>query len=145
MKSVIQRVRQAQVSVDGEIVGAIEQGLMVLVGVEKTDSQENADKLLAKLLKLRLFSDENGKMNLNLQDVTGGLLLVSQFTLAADLKKGNRPGFSDAAPPELAEQLYDYLVQQAQATYSPVATGKFAADMQILLINDGPVTFIIES
>ena len=145
MKSVIQRVRRAEVSVNGDAVGAIEQGLMVLVGVEKGDSNDNADKLLKKLLKMRVFADENGKMNLNMQDITGGLLLVSQFTLAADLSKGNRPGFSEAAPPELAKSLYDYLTTQAKEQHAPVATGIFAADMQISLINDGPVTFILNT
>ncbi len=145
MKTVIQRVRQATVTVDGETVGAIDQGLLVFIGVEQQDTTENADQLIRKLLQLRIFADVDGKMNLNVQDITGGLLLVSQFTLAAEVKKGNRPGFSRAASPEKAKNLYDYIVQTVKKRHEPVASGIFAADMQILLINDGPVTFIIES
>ncbi|WP_317932479.1 D-aminoacyl-tRNA deacylase [Halioxenophilus sp. WMMB6] len=145
MKSVIQRVKQASVTVAGEVVGSIDQGLLVLVGVEQQDSEVEADKLLKKLLQLRIFADSEGKMNCNVQQIGGGLLLVSQFTLAADTRKGNRPGFSGAAPPELAERLYNYMVDQARAQHSPVATGIFAADMQVALINDGPVTFLIDT
>ena len=145
MKGLIQRVRHARVEVGGEIVGAIDQGLLVLVGVEKHDDQASADKLLHKLLNYRVFSDADGKMNLSLTDIQGGLLLVSQFTLAADTQKGLRPSFSSAAPPAQGEALYDYLREQAQARHSQVACGRFGADMQVHLLNDGPVTFLLES
>ena len=140
MISVLQRVRQARVEVDGEVCGQIDQGLLVLVCAERGDSEAEADRLLAKLLKLRIFGDAAGKMNLSLQDVAGGLLLVSQFTLAADTAGGNRPSFTQAAAPEVGRRLYDYLVQQAQAAHGLVQTGRFAADMQLHLVNDGPVT-----
>lgn len=145
MKALIQRVRQAHVEVAGEVVGAIEQGLLVLVGVEPQDSEASAAKLLHKLLNYRVFSDSDGKMNLSLTEVAGGLLLVSQFTLAADTRKGLRPGFSTAAPPALGEALFDHLVGLARQQHDPVATGCFGADMQVHLINDGPVTFLLES
>lgn len=145
MKALIQRVRQAHVEVAGEVVGAIEQGLLVLVGVEPQDSEASAAKLLHKLLNYRVFSDSDGKMNLSLTEVAGGLLLVSQFTLAADTRKGLRPGFSTAAPPALGEALFDHLVGLARQQHDPVATGRFGADMQVHLINDGPVTFLLES
>ena len=145
MKALIQRVRQAHVEVAGEVVGAIEQGLLVLVGVEPQDSKASAAKLLHKLLNYRVFSDSDGKMNLSLTEVAGGLLLVSQFTLAADTRKGLRPGFSTAAPPALGEALFDHLVGLARQQHDPVATGRFGADMQVHLINDGPVTFLLES
>ena len=142
MITVLQRVRQARVEVDGVVVGQIGQGLLVLVCAEQGDTEQEADKLLAKLMKLRIFSDEAGKMNRSVQDVGGGLLIVSQFTLAADTRSGNRPSFTQAAKPDEGRRLYDYLVQQAQALYTagPVATGQFAADMQVHLVNDGPVT-----
>ena len=145
MKALIQRVRQAHVDVAGEVVGAIDQGLLVLVGVEPQDSEASAAKLLHKLLNYRVFSDSDGKMNLSLTEVAGGLLLVSQFTLAADTRKGLRPGFSTAAPPALGEALFDHLVGLARQQHDPVATGRFGADMQVHLINDGPVTFLLES
>ncbi|MEH7996805.1 D-aminoacyl-tRNA deacylase [Pseudomonas aeruginosa] len=145
MKALIQRVRQAHVEVAGEVVGAIDQGLLVLVGVEPQDSEASAAKLLHKLLNYRVFSDSDGKMNLSLTEVAGGLLLVSQFTLAADTRKGLRPGFSTAAPPALGEALFDHLVDLARQQHDPVATGRFGADMQVHLINDGPVTFLLES
>ncbi len=145
MKALIQRVRQAHVEVAGEVVGAIDQGLLVLVGVEPQDSEASAAKLLHKLLNYRVFSDSDGKMNLSLTEVAGGLLLVSQFTLAADTRKGLRPGFSTAAPPALGEALFDHLVGLARQQHDPVATGRFGADMQVHLINDGPVTFLLES
>ncbi len=145
MKGLIQRVAQARVEVSGETVGAIEQGLLVLVGVEPQDSKASADKLLHKLLNYRVFSDADGKMNLSLSDVAGGLLLVSQFTLAADTKSGLRPSFSSAAPPALGAELFDYLVEQARVKHPVVATGRFGADMQVSLVNDGPVTFLLES
>jgi D-tyrosyl-tRNA(Tyr) deacylase len=163
MKAVLQRVAEAKVVVDGETIGQIGQGLLVLVCAERGDSEVQADKLLAKILKLRIFSDQtgagpapsegsptpaaasvgasqSGKMNLSLQDVKGGLLLVSQFTLAADVSGGNRPGFTGAAAPEEGRRLYDYLVTQARAQHPEVQTGRFAADMKLHLINDGPVT-----
>ncbi|WP_447554585.1 D-aminoacyl-tRNA deacylase [Vreelandella sp. EE22] len=145
MKALIQRVKNADVSVEGETVGAIEQGLLALVGVEPGDSETDADKLLHKLLHYRVFSDAAGKMNDNLQQAGGGLLLVSQFTLAADTRKGLRPGFSSAAAPAEGERLFDYLVAQARAAWPTVETGRFGADMQVALINDGPVTFMLES
>ena len=144
MKGVIQRVSHAQVVVDGEVVGAIEQGLLLLLGVEQADTEQQADKLLHKVLNYRIFADEQGKMNLSVKDIGGGLLVVSQFTLAAETKKGLRPSFSSAANPALAEQLYQYFVTQAQQQHSIVATGIFAADMKVSLCNDGPVTFMLE-
>ncbi|MEG1770868.1 MAG: D-aminoacyl-tRNA deacylase [Comamonas sp.] len=140
MISVLQRVKEARVEVDGEVCGRIDQGLLVLVCAERGDSEAEADKLLAKLLKLRIFGDDEGKMNRSVQDVAGGLLLVSQFTLAADTASGNRPSFKQAAAPDEGRRLYDYLVQQAQAAHARVQTGRFAADMQVHLVNDGPVT-----
>jgi D-tyrosyl-tRNA(Tyr) deacylase len=140
MISVLQRVREARVEVDGQTVGAIGQGLLVLVCAERGDTEAEADRLLAKLLKLRIFSDDAGKMNKSVQDVGGGLLLVSQFTLAADTAGGNRPSFTLAAAPDEGRRLYDYVVAQARSLHPVVATGQFAADMQVHLVNDGPVT-----
>ena len=140
MISLLQRVRAARVEVDGQTIGAIGPGLLVLVCAERGDTEREADKLLAKLLKLRIFTDDAGKMNRSVQDVAGGLLLVSQFTLAADTGGGNRPSFTQAAAPEEGRRLYDYLVAQARAAHPQVATGQFAADMQVHLVNDGPVT-----
>ena len=145
MISVLQRVREARVDVDGQTVGAIGAGLLVLVCAERGDTEAEADKLLAKILKLRIFSDEAGKMNRSVQDLDGrgtcgGLLLVSQFTLAADTTGGNRPSFTQAAAPEEGRRLYDYLVAQTRKAHPVVATGQFAADMQVHLVNDGPVT-----
>ena len=140
MLSVVQRVREAKVVVDGRIIGQIGAGLLVLVCAERGDTEAQADRLLAKLLKLRIFGDEQGKMNRSVQDVAGGLLLVSQFTLAADTSGGNRPSFTNAAPPEEGKRLYDYFVAQARAAHAVVQTGEFAADMQVHLVNDGPVT-----
>ena len=140
MIGLLQRVREARVEVAGEIVGRIGPGLLALVCAEQGDSEAQADKLLAKMLKLRIFSDEAGKMNRSVQDVGGGLLIVSQFTLAADTRGGNRPSFTQAAPPAQGERLYDYFVAQARAVHPMVATGRFAADMQVHLVNDGPVT-----
>ena len=140
MISVLQRVREARVEVDGEVIGAIGAGLLVLLCAERGDTDAEADKLLAKLLKLRIFSDDAGKMNRSVQDVGGGLLLVSQFTLAADTQGGNRPSFTQAAAPEEGRRLYDYFVLAARAAHPVVHTGRFAADMQVHLINDGPVT-----
>ena len=140
MISVIQRVNQARVLVDGQTVGEIGAGLLVLLCAERGDSDAQADKLLAKLLKLRIFSDPAGKMNLSVQDVAGGLLVVSQFTLAADVSGGNRPSFTAAAAPDEGRRLYDYFVAQARLAHPVVQTGQFAADMQVQLVNDGPVT-----
>ncbi|MDF2642868.1 MAG: D-tyrosyl-tRNA(Tyr) deacylase [Pseudomonas sp.] len=145
MKGLLQRVSSARVEVDGEVVGSIERGLLVLVGVEPQDTQASADKLLHKLLNYRVFSDDGGKMNLSLRDVAGGLLLVSQFTLAADTRSGMRPSFSKAAPPALGAELFDYLLAQADTLHANVAAGRFGADMQVHLVNDGPVTFLLES
>ena len=144
MKAVLQRVREARVVIAGDTVGAIGQGLLLLLCAERGDTDAQADKLLAKILKLRIFSDAAGKMNLSLQDVAGGLLVVSQFTLAADVAGGNRPSFTGAAPPEEGRRLYDYFVAQAQKAHSPVQTGQFGADMQVHLVNDGPVTIPIQ-
>ena len=140
MISVLQRVREARVDVNGQTVGAIGAGLLVLVCAERGDTEVEADKLLAKLLKLRIFSDDAGKMNKSVQDLAGGLLLVSQFTLAADTTGGNRPSFTQAAAPDEGRRLYDYFVAQARKAHPVVATGQFAADMQVHLDNDGPVT-----
>lgn len=145
MKALIQRVRHARVEVTGEVVGAIDQGLLVLVGVEREDDRAKADKLLGKLLAYRVFADDEGRMNRSLSDIGGGLLLVSQFTLAADTRSGLRPSFSNAAPPALGEELYDYLLAQARQRHPQVACGRFGADMQVHLQNDGPVTFLLES
>ncbi len=140
MIAVLQRVSEARVVVDGAVVGEIGPGLLALVCAEPNDTEAVADKLLAKVLKLRIFSDEAGKMNKSVVDVAGGLLIVSQFTLAADTTGGNRPSFTAAAPPALGERLYDYLVARAQASHPVVQTGRFAADMKVHLVNDGPIT-----
>ncbi|WP_339935435.1 D-aminoacyl-tRNA deacylase [Vreelandella glaciei] len=145
MKALIQRVKRASVEVEGNIVGSIDHGLLALVGVEKHDDAASVEKLLHKLLHYRVFSDAEGKMNHNLQQVNGGLLLVSQFTLAADTHKGLRPSFSSAAPPAHGEALFNLLVSQTRVAWPHVATGEFGADMQVALINDGPVTFLLES
>jgi D-tyrosyl-tRNA(Tyr) deacylase len=138
--ALIQRVSEARVVVEGKTIGEIGAGLLALVCAERGDSQAQADKLLAKLLKLRIFSDDAGKMNRSVQDIGGGLLVVSQFTLAADTSGGNRPSFTNAAAPDEGKRLYDYFVQQARAAHPVVATGEFAADMKVQLVNDGPVT-----
>ena len=143
MLSVVQRVSEASVVVEGETIGKIGAGLLVLVCAERGDSEAQADKLLAKILKLRIFSDEAGKMNRSVQDTGGGLLVVSQFTLAADTSGGNRPGFTNAAPPDEGRRLYEYFVGQARAAHPAVQTGEFAADMKVHLVNDGPVTIPI--
>ncbi|MFZ5594606.1 MAG: D-aminoacyl-tRNA deacylase [Pseudomonadota bacterium] len=143
MIGLLQRVSVAQVVVDGEVIGAINHGLLVLVGVERGDTEAQADRLLERLLGYRVFADTEGKMNLGLRDVNGGLLLVPQFTLAADTQKGMRPSFTPAAPPAEGARLFDYLARQARSRYSPVATGRFGADMKVTLTNDGPVTFML--
>ena len=140
MQALIQRVSQACVTVNEREIGRIGQGLLVLLCAEHGDTVQQADRLLAKLLKMRIFSDPAGKMNLSVQDVKGGLLVVSQFTLAADTSSGNRPSFTGAAPADLGRKLYDYFVAQARALHPIVATGEFGADMQVSLVNDGPVT-----
>jgi D-aminoacyl-tRNA deacylase len=140
---IIQRVSQASVTVEGQIIGAIDHGLMILLCAEHGDTDALADKMLAKILKLRIFSDDAGKMNRSVQDVGGGLLVVSQFTLAADVSGGNRPSFTNAAPPAEGRRLYDYFVSQARAAHPVVQTGQFAVDMQVHLVNDGPVTIPI--
>jgi D-tyrosyl-tRNA(Tyr) deacylase len=138
--ALVQRVTQARVTVAGEVVGEIDRGLLVLVCAEPQDGRDQVDKLVDKLLKLRIFNDDAGRMNRSVQDIAGGLLIVSQFTLAADTRSGNRPGFSGAAPPELARSLYDLMLATARARHEPVASGVFGADMQVALVNDGPVT-----
>ncbi|HHI77142.1 MAG TPA: D-tyrosyl-tRNA(Tyr) deacylase [Gammaproteobacteria bacterium] len=145
MIGLIQRVSEARVRVEGETVGEIGPGLLALVGVQKGDTEARAERLLERILGYRVFPDQTGRMNLGLQAVGGGLLLVSQFTLAADTRKGARPSFSSAAPPETGRRLFDHLVALARARHRPVATGVFGAHMQVELVNDGPVTFWLES
>jgi D-tyrosyl-tRNA(Tyr) deacylase len=138
--AVLQRVSEACVRVEGEVIGQIGAGLLVLLCAEKGDTEAVADKMLAKMLKLRIFSDEVGKMNRSVQDVAGGLLVVSQFTLAADVAGGNRPSFTQAAAPDEGRRLYEHFVAQARAAHPVVQTGRFAADMKVSLVNDGPIT-----
>ncbi len=144
MKAVLQRVANARVDISGRTVGAIDAGLLVLRCAERGAVDALADRMLAKILKLRIFADEAGKMNRSVQDIGGGLLVVSQFTLAADASAGNRPSFTQAAPPDEGRRLYDYFVAQARAAHSVVATGEFGADMQVHLLNDGPVTIPLQ-
>ena len=145
MLALIQRVTSASVSIGGSVVGSINHGLLLLLGIEKDDGEQQADRLLQKVLAYRGFSDADGKMNLSVRDVQGGLLVVSQFTLAASTDKGLRPSFSSAKPPGEAEQLYGYFLKAAQAEHRDVAAGRFGADMQVALVNDGPVTFLLKS
>ncbi|MBI2780108.1 MAG: D-tyrosyl-tRNA(Tyr) deacylase [Gammaproteobacteria bacterium] len=145
MIGLLQRVRAAQVVVEGEVVGAIGHGLLVLVGVEQGDTEAQADRLLERLLGYRVLADADGKMNLSLRDVGGGLLLVPQFTLAADTRKGMRPSFTPAASPQVGLCLFNHLVQQAHNQHSNLATGRFGADMLVTLTNDGPVTFLLRA
>jgi len=145
MIGLIQRVTEAAVRVDDKVVGSISRGLLTLVGVRRGDDEASAERLLERLLGYRVFPDEQGRMNLSLQAIGGGLLLVPQFTLAADTRKGTRAGFSAAAAPEEARRLFDCLVDRARAAHAPVATGVFGADMRVSLINDGPVTFWLET
>lgn len=145
MIGLLQRVKQASVTVDGDTVAAINTGLLVLIGIEKNDSEQKATHLLERLIAYRVFADDAGKMSLSLKDINGGLLLVPQFTLPADTRKGLRPSFSDAANPEMGKQLFDYLIDYARQQYSTVATGVFGADMQVSLNNDGPVTFWLQT
>ncbi|WP_339338231.1 D-aminoacyl-tRNA deacylase [uncultured Oceanicoccus sp.] len=145
MKALIQRVTEASVTVDHQIIGEINQGLLVLLGVEKHDDEATVDKMVDRLLAYRVFSDAAGKINLSVTDIDGSLLVVSQFTLAADTKKGLRPGFSLAAKPDIAEKLYQLLVEKIRQKSITVATGKFGGDMKVALVNDGPMTFLLET
>lgn len=145
MKLLLQRVRHARVEVAGETVGEIGQGLLAFLGLEKHDNQAAVDKMMGRLLNYRVFADEQDRMNLSVADIKGGVLLVSQFTLAADTAKGRRPGFSTAADPAVAKRLYIHALDALHKQHNNVAAGKFAADMQISLLNDGPVTFLLES
>ena len=144
MKALLQRVGSARVDIAGRTVGAIDTGLLVLLCAERGDTDAVADRLLAKILKLRIFADDAGKMNRSVQDVGGGLLVVSQFTLAADVSGGNRPSFTQAAAPDEGRRLYEYFVGRARDAHPVVATGEFGADMQVRLVNDGPVTIPLE-
>ena len=144
MIGLLQRVSRARVEVSGETVGAIGRGLLVLVAVQPDDTRARADRLLERILGYRVFPDADDRMNLSLRDLGGGLLLVSQFTLAADTRKGTRASFTSAAPPELGQRLYDYLVERARAAHPEVAAGRFGADMRVSLTNDGPVTFWLQ-
>ena len=144
MKALLQRVAEARVDIAGQTVGAIGPGLLVLLCAERGDGEAQADRMLAKILKMRIFSDEAGKMNRSVQDTAGGLLVVSQFTLAADASGGNRPSFTQAAPPDEGRRLYEYFVAQARVAHPEVATGEFGADMQVKLVNDGPVTIPLQ-
>ena len=144
MKFVIQRVTEASVTINGQVTGSIGRGFMVLIGVGKEDTREEADRLIKKMIGLRIFADENGKTNLSLKDVGGSLLLVSQFTLYANCSKGNRPSFVDAGDPRQAEELYDYIVSRCRQQIPDVQTGEFGEEMQVRLCNDGPFTIILE-
>jgi len=145
MKFVIQNVNYASVKVDGEIVGKIDQGFMVLIGIAQDDTREIADKLVRKMVGLRIFADENGKTNLSLSDVGGSLLLVSQFTLYADCKKGNRPSFTNAGAPDMANELYEYIIEKSKETIPNVQKGIFGAHMEVELLNNGPFTIVLDS
>ena len=144
MKFLVQRVKKAQVDIDGQTVGRIEKGFLVLIGITHTDAKEIADYLIKKLINLRVFEDENGKMNLGLKDVEGSLLLVSQFTLYAVCTQGNRPSFTEAAKPQFANELYEYIIEKCKEQAKNVETGIFGADMQVSLTNDGPVTIMLQ-
>lgn len=145
MRFVIQRVQYASVTVDGKVTGEIDQGFLVLAGVYASDTKETADKMVKKLCGMRIFADENGKTNLALSDVGGSLLIVSQFTLCADCKHGNRPSFSGAAPAAMAEEMYEYILAKARESVPNVQAGVFGADMKVELLNDGPFTVILDS
>ena len=145
MKALVQRVSSAYVTVDNRIVGSVDGGMLVLLGVERADNQEAVDKLADKITKFRMFSDDAGKMNNSVLDVDGGILLVSQFTLAAQTHKGQRPGFSAAAQPQLALDLYESMLESLKSRCDKVSSGVFGADMQVHLVNDGPVTFLLEA
>jgi len=145
MRAVVQRVTRAKVTVDGEIIGEIGKGLVVLVGIARDDTKVEAAYLVDKIANLRIFDDDEGKMNLSVKDIKGGLLIISQFTLYGDVRRGLRPSWIDAAPPEISEPLYDFFVRQASSAIDEVATGKFQAMMRVELINDGPVTILLDS
>ena len=144
MKLLVQRVNYASVKVDNQIIGKIDKGLLVFLGITHTDDEKTADYLVNKLLNLRVFEDENGKMNLSVKDIKGELLIISQFTLYANTKEGNRPSFIDAAKPEYANKLYEYFITKCKESEITVETGKFGADMKVELLNDGPVTVMLE-
>ncbi|MDO9268831.1 MAG: D-aminoacyl-tRNA deacylase [Methylobacter sp.] len=145
MITIIQRVTTAKVTVNNQDIGKIDTGIMALVAVEKSDTEKDAQRLLERILNYRIFADSDDRMNLSLRDINGGLLLVPQFTLAADTQKGNRPSFISAAPPEKGKELFDYLQQLAKQTYANVEFGQFGADMQVSLVNNGPVTFTLRT
>ena len=145
MIGLIQRVTSAQVNVKGAIVAEISQGLVLFLGIQKNDNETSAEQMLKRVLGLRVFSDDSSRMNLSLQDVSGNLLIISQFTLAADTQKGLRPSFSSAAPPDQAKLIYEYFVEQAHLSYKNIAAGIFGANMRVSLCNDGPVTFVLEN
>ena len=145
MRFVIQRVNHASVAIDVETIGSIKKGYLVLIGISQTDTEEIADKMIQKMIRLRIFSDENDKINLALNDIQGGLLLISQFTLYADCKKGNRPSFFQAGKPDMANALYEYIIKKSSEYVSTVETGQFGADMKIDLENDGPFTIVLDS
>jgi D-tyrosyl-tRNA(Tyr) deacylase len=144
MKALIQRVKKASVTIDGKLFSSIGYGMLVFLGVEKGDAKENADKLSEKLANLRIFEDENEKMNLSIKDIKGEMLIVSQFTLCGDCKEGTRPSFDKSAPPQIANELYEYFISKVKGTDIPCQTGQFGAMMDIELVNDGPVTFMVE-
>ena len=145
MKFVIQRVNHASVKVDGNVVGKIDKGYMVLIGISENDTKEIADKMIKKMIGLRIFEDENGKTNISLKDVSGELLLISQFTLYADCKKGNRPSFINGGKPDMANEMYEYIIEQCKKEISVVEKGIFGADMKVSLENDGPFTIVLDS
>jgi len=144
MKIVLQRVSRASVTVDGQVIGKINRGYVILLGIGQNDTAAEVEKAVQKISKLRLFADENGKTNLSIADIDGGILVISQFTLYADCRKGNRPSFIEAAPPQLAEELYEYFIQTAKPYFSVVQHGAFGADMQVELVNDGPFTVVLD-
>lgn len=145
MRFIIQRVTESSVVIDGETVGKIGKGYLVLIGIAESDTKETADRLLKKMIGLRIFEDENGKTNLSLADVCGSLLLVSQFTLYANCRKGNRPSFIEAGSPDKAEELYEYIIEECKKTVPDVQTGRFGAEMEVSLVNDGPFTILLDS
>ncbi len=145
MKFVLQRVLEANVEVDGEIKGKIDKGYLLLVGISNEDTAEIADKMIQKVAKLRIFEDENGKTNLSIDQVGGGILVVSQFTLCADCKKGNRPSFTNSGSPALAEELYEYILNRCREMFKNTQSGVFGADMKVSLVNDGPFTLVLDS
>ena len=145
MKVVLQRVSRAAVSVDGEVIGAIGKGFLLLLGVSDTDTEQTADRMVDKICKLRIFEDENGKTNLSLDQVGGELLLISQFTLYANCKKGNRPSFIEAGKPDMANEMYEYIISRCKEQVTVVERGKFGADMKVSLVNDGPFTIVLDS